>query len=90
MKKIFFSNGLTSSIIFIIFFSLIITSLNSNIEQRAVNASLYLSKAIVGSGDFSLLNLVFSNSYTLIYQILTILLKLGLTPENLNFFILFL
>lgn len=90
MRKFFLSNKLVNSIIFIIFISLVITLFNSNIEQRAVNASLYLSETVVTSGDSSLLNLVFSNSYTSIYQILTILIKLGFSPEKLNFLILFL
>ncbi len=90
MRKFFLSNKFVSSIIFIIFVSLVVTFFNSNIEQRAVNASLYLSETVISSNDLSLLNLVFSNSYTSIYQILIILIKLGFSPEKLNFLILFL
>ncbi len=85
-----FSNKCEILIFFLAIFSLVIAIFYSDIDQRAVNASLYLSKHIVNSNDLSLLSLVYSNSYTSIYQILTILLKLGFSPENLNFFILFL
>ncbi len=84
------SNKFEISIFFLAFFSLIIAFFYSDIDQRAVNASLYLSKHIINSNDPSLLSLVYSNSYTSIYQILTILLNLGFSPDNLNFFILFL
>lgn len=84
------SNKFEISIFFLVFFSLIIAFFYSDIDQRAVNASLYMSKHIVNSNDLSLLSLVYSNSYTSIYQILTILLNLGFSPDNLNFFILFL
>jgi hypothetical protein len=80
---------LLSLVFFFIFFSLIIYLISFNIDQRAINAGLYLSKKLEIVDKNNLLNLEYSNSYTLIYQFSEIALRIGASPSFLNFLLLF-
>tara|TARA_B100001123_G_C15243621_1_gene1000021 strand:+ start:85 stop:1683 length:1599 start_codon:yes stop_codon:yes gene_type:complete len=76
---------------FYLILSLVISLLlSSSIDQRSVNSGLYLSNKINLFDTSNLLNLVYTNSYTTIYQISEIILRFGLSTYFLNFFLLFL
>jgi len=71
----------------LIFFSLIV-SFFYTVDQRAINAALILSKEINYSDVQNVLNIGYNNSWTLTYQILKILINLGVNLKLLNFIIL--
>ncbi len=78
-------------ILFLFLFSTLISFfLSLSIDQRGLNAALYLSEKIEFLEKDNILNLVYTNSYTSIYQLSEIILRLGFSQNFLNFILLFL
>ena len=86
-KKLTTSNSFFFYLVFSLIFSLL---LNSGIDQRAVNSGLYLSDLLNLTDDYNLLNLLYSNSYTTIYQFSEIILRVGFPVNFLNYILIFL
>jgi len=84
-KKVFLNEKTYFILLFI--FSLSI-SFFYTVDQRAINAALILSDKINYSDVQNVLNITYSNSWTLTYQILKFLINIGVNLKFLNFSIL--